>query len=336
MSEILLESDFLTVDLRSLYTNKATDENDASSDAGKKQTKSNSIKNELIAHGIPESVIEKLMLLGEPFKKALMVLGFRNDDPKAKNNPILAFVKQDYVQKNLISTGLLNANTFKAIYNAVAKKLVADSEFFKVNSYNIIYCKNLYKKSTKEIEEYLKEQSKILTVDASSYSSDVQTANKKAFIYIEGIYRDGTTEDELEPSKRAKLINKPDTVAKSVTDTNAKLNSISLVRLISGRSSQQAEFGTKEQNNIINNIKQFGIKLESAVFAMLLALSLNTNSKKVRSAMADPVFSSKNDVDVIKAMNKISAGGVLPKNGISDTDADSLADVLLAAVKANN
>lgn len=335
MSEILLESDFLTVDLRSLYSNQA----EYNTDNSQKPTEATNIRHELIAHGIPENTVEKLMLFGEPLKKALKVLGFRKNDPKANNNPILAFIKQDYVQKVLIDTGLLNASTFKAIYNAVSKKLVADSEFFKVNSYDIIYCRDLYKKSAKEIEEYLNTQSTILTVGASSYSGKLQAQNKKAFIHIDGLYREGTSEEELEPSKRAILVNKQETVAKSVTDTDAKINKLDFVKLVAGINKYGAEFGEDAQNELINKLKQIGVKLENAVFATLLALSLNTTSKKVRSAMADQVFANKSDVEVISAMNKLSTGNILPKEQMSASDADALADKLLVALnqaKANN
>ena len=86
---------------------------------------------------------KKLLALGEPFEKACKVLGY-NITNENGGNPLLAFVIK---QKHLVDSGAINANTFKALYNAVAKHLVADSEFFKPNDYNIIYCKNLYKKT---------------------------------------------------------------------------------------------------------------------------------------------------------------------------------------------
>ena len=182
-------------------------------------------------------------------------------------------------------------------------------------------------------------QSTILTVGASSYSGKLQTKKKKAFINIDGLYREGTSDEELEPNKRVVLINKQETAAKSTTDADAKLNKLDFVKLVAGVHKSEAEFGEDAQNELINKLKQLGVKLENAVFATLLALSLNTASKKVRSVMADQVFASKSDIEVISAMNKLSTGDILPKEQMSASDADKLADKLLAALKqtkANN
>ena len=125
------------------------------------------------------------------------------------------------MQQELIKPGLLNINTFKAIYNAVAKNLVADSEFFaeSKSNYNIIYCKDLYSKPAVEMEEYLKLQSEILSPDARSYTARDVIKNKKIFLYIDTI-------DELNIKKRAEDIKNYNKDLPQIL--NAKLNSLKL------------------------------------------------------------------------------------------------------------
>ena len=65
--------------------------------------------------------------IGEQLKKDIKILGF-----KVKSNPILAFLKTTYVQKELISTKLIDSYTYKAIHNALARPYIAKSEFSNV------------------------------------------------------------------------------------------------------------------------------------------------------------------------------------------------------------
>ena len=199
MPKTLLESDFLTIDLRSFYSDaSAQDEaEEQPSEDTTQQPNADEVEQKLLDITKDPALVKKLLDLGEPFKTACKKLGYKVKQENG-SNPILAFVLQSYVQERLITPGLLNRNTFKAIYNAVAKNLVADSEFFSTNNYNIIYCQDLYRKTASEMESYLKEQSQILTTSASSYSSKVQTANKKAFIHISGLYRENTNQEELD------------------------------------------------------------------------------------------------------------------------------------------
>lgn len=126
----------------------------------------------------PEDVAEILdKVIGEQLKKDIKILGF-----KKQTNPILAFLKLSYVQKELIKTKLLNDNTYKAVHNAVAKHYIADSELFKVSDYNIIYCKDLYTKRITDIEVYLKIQKEILPTNVSEYTVDRQNRNKSIFL----------------------------------------------------------------------------------------------------------------------------------------------------------
>lgn len=185
------ESDFVIINLDDIFASYDADANVASvhdkrqssqQSSSKSSDTNASIESELMSQGINEHTVKKIMTFGEPLKKVLRVLGFKKDDPKTKKNPIMAFIKQKYVQNNLINNGLLNINTFKPIYNAVSKKLVANSEFFNVNDYNIIYCKALYKKPAAEIEEYITLQSKVLGYSATSYPAELLKLNKKLFL----------------------------------------------------------------------------------------------------------------------------------------------------------
>jgi hypothetical protein len=122
-------------------------------------------------------IAKKLFNIGSLLRKAIITIGF---DPK--RNPILNFINLQYVQENLISTSLLNIETFKAIYTALAKKQIALKEFFKASDYNIIYCRDLYSKTSADMGKYLSEQSKILSFDKNSYTVEEQKANIKKFL----------------------------------------------------------------------------------------------------------------------------------------------------------
>ena len=96
-------------------------------------------------------------------------------------NPLLAFFLREYTQK-LVLADLINAENFKALNNAVAEGYVADSEFLKENDYNILYCQDLYKQTSRDIEDYLKLQKSILKPDAQAYGAKTRNVNIKVFL----------------------------------------------------------------------------------------------------------------------------------------------------------
>lgn len=258
---------------------------------------------------------KQLLTIGEPLRRALKVLGFDE-----RVNPILGFIILPEV-KELLREKLLNINSFKAIFNAVAKKLIAHSEFFKANSYNIIYCKDLYTKTPKEMEAYLTLQSKILEVSASTYSVDIQTKNKKVFLYIETI-------SELEPSNRAKKINEPSTVAVE-TVKGAILNSLDLAQAINGaKEVERVSLDTAGQDKIINQVKDSPAK----IFATLLSLSLSTDNEKARKALSNALFSGLGATKVAEATQWLATNEIIAKGQLQDSDANSLVDKLLALI----
>jgi translation initiation factor 2 beta subunit (eIF-2beta)/eIF-5 len=264
-------------------------------------------------------LVNKLLALGEPFKSACRVLKY-NITPGNGSNPILAFVLQDYVKDNLLNTGILNANTFKAIYNAVAKKLVADSEFFTVNSYNIIYCKDLYKKTTVDIEKYLILQSQILKVSASKYTANEQEFNRKVFIKIPSI-------KEADAAEYAKLARSAEVKGIATNNATAILNSLDLAEKIR-KSTKKIAHSSENQDIIVNKLNT-----SEELVAAILSLSLSTDSAKAKEAVSNNILAKVNSGKIIAALNKIVSDEVLPKGQLQASDADSLADKILTKLQ---
>ena len=112
----------------------------------------------------------------ELLQKDILDLGF---DPLI--NPLLAFFLRNYVQQ-LVLEDLVNAETFKALHNAVANRYIADSEFVKENAYNILYCRDLYEQPARDILEYLRIQKSILSPSAPAYNKETRNTNIKIFL----------------------------------------------------------------------------------------------------------------------------------------------------------
>jgi hypothetical protein len=310
MTKTLHETNDLTAAIKALHARSAqpvtSEQPSTGAEAPPTAThKSTEIIDELTAHKIPEDIIKKLLTFGEPFKKALRILGFKKSDPKAENNPILAFIKQNYVQEKLIKTGLLNANTFKAIYNAVAKNLIADSEFFKVNDYNIVYCCALYKKPVTEIEKYFLAQSKLLEATAATYSSDLIELSRKTFLAASDSDKIPTVQSatELNSLSTVEQLLKQYTGSKSASDKN-----------------DAAQTDSAMLDEIVSKLDSLASK-----YAVLVTLSTTTKSKEARNILNNAKFSTLNPADITGALMKLSDGKVLPKDPLSEEDADSLA-----------
>jgi hypothetical protein len=263
---------------------------------------------------------KQLLSLGEPLRKAIKVLGFDKNV-----NPILGFLVEDVVVRNLIQTKYLNINTFKAIYNAIAKNLVANSEFFKVNDYNIIYCQDLYKRSASEMEKYLIVQKSILNPSADAYTATDQRNNKLVFFYLEDV-----NEPDLEKRKVA-IKNLPEDVElPNATDTNTILNNIELVNKLSGSSSgsrvkadikpEKQKSGIAELSNSITNAAE--------AFAVLQQLSITTDVPEVVAAMQHDSFKSLGVSDIIKATANIKPK--IKRTRLSDDEVKSFIKLVLS------
>lgn len=341
MTKVLLEADNFTIDLRTIYNraNAATAPEEAvpSGSEVHAEVKSASEEDAKIAeilqqNGIADlNIIKKIIAFGDPLKKIIQVLGSKSE-VGVGGNPILAFIKQDYVQEQLIAPGLLNANKFRAIYNALVKKLVAQSEFFEdtKSDCNIMYCKDLYSssRSTKEIEEYLTLQREMLPPAPSSgvYTTKEQILNKKVFLYINDI-------TETDAVQRAELVRKYNKTLPQVTD--AKLNDLSLARLIKDKGHDETvHIKTEDQDAIIAKLYDNNGNLSIAnALVIISTLSMNTGSEKIKAALASQIFTKVTGQQIVTATTKLVNKGILPNGQINTADANSLVDKIMAKLQ---
>lgn len=228
---------------------------------------------------------EQLLSLGEPLKKAIKVLGF-----DVNTNPILGFITDNYVIRNLLMPRLLNVNTFKAIYNTVSKKLVADSEFFAANDYNILYCQDLYRRPAAEMIEYLSIQKSILNPSAATYTSADQYRNKKAFFYISSV-------TELDAVKRIKEIKAlpPSTKLPEADKPSTKLNELDIARsLASYRSDVDTAANTNKNSKtggtgasaLVNKLGENTVQ----AFAAIQYINATTDLPEAKAALKHEAF----------------------------------------------
>lgn len=235
------------------------------------------------------------------------------------------------MKENLIKTKLLNVNTFKAIYNAVANQLVADSEFLKVNDYNIIYCKNLYTKSAKEMQEYLKIQKNILETNVSTYTLESQMQNKKVFIHFNKI-KGFNSKFENDAKKYAEAVKSLQLDPKKLSIRKATLNSLEQAnailaafgRQVTGNEETTTHLSTKSQTNIVNKLNE-----PSEILAALLYLGMTTDSTKVEKALNNDKLRSVPTDKLLKAISWLDNSGIMPKGRLKTLDADSLIDIIL-------
>lgn len=172
-------------------------------------------------------------------------------------NPIYAFLLIPRVQE-FLKKDLLNAETFKAVHNAVAKKYIADSEMTQSNTYNIIYCIDLYKKTPRDMETYLNCQSKVLKRDASAYSKQTIEKNIKIFLQLG---------------------------ARDVLSADAELNDLeeieSLTIGLTGKKENGSKTGTNADNysmaKVVNELKS---AIEIAAALQFVAMSTNNDEAK--------------------------------------------------------
>ena len=261
MSKTLLEASFPTVDLRAIYNRKAQPTTNTP-EKGKALDLA-AIENILITEKkVNPEAAKKIVGFGDPLKKAISVLG-------TEKNPILAFLVQEYTQNNLIKTGLLTAETFKAIFNAVASKLVSNEELAKDNDYNIIYCPDWYKKNLTEMITYLKIQKAI-----KGFLSDNRPKNKKVFFG-----------DEKADARSAKLIDI------KVAKETAGVDSDDTVE-----TEEQAE---KAQNSLSSFINKLTTPAE--YFSVLSYLGMKSDVKEISTALAHEKFKSLTGEAIAKA-----------------------------------
>lgn len=258
-----------------------------------------------------ENCAELLLALGDPLRKAIKILGFDRNI-----NPILGFITDEYVIKNLLTTKLLNVNTFKAIYNAVSKKLVADSEFFSANDYNIIFCQDLYRRSAAEILDYLAAQKSILSPSASTYTKADQDRNKKIFFYLPDI-------KELDSEKRAKeiLSLQSGIVLPYADEVSTKLNSLEVIHNLRGinSSSDVANKNTNKGSNKSGILARKVGDTPASILAAIQYISATSSIPEAIKALKHEAF-KKVPMDALitasASVNKIMKEAELPDNEI--------------------
>lgn len=265
-----------------------------------------------------KSCAEQLIHIGEPLRKLLKGLGFN-----VKKNPALGFISNDYVKRNLIQTKLLNINTFKAIvFDALTGKLVAQSEFMKDNDYNIIYCRDLYKKSADEIKAYLEFQRTILKTSVGKYSSQDQIKNKKVFISIPEII-------EPDINKRISLINQLDSAKlPSMKQANAVLNNLKFAKAIATTGKKPAETVNLDDTDQAELVGK--LKTPSQIFAALQYLSINAGSTKAAKALSSTEkFKGIDAKEIVQATTWLVSNSVIPEGRLDGAQVDKLIDILL-------
>lgn len=272
------------------------------------------------------TIVNQLMLIGEPLKKVIKAYGFDKH-----TNPILAFISTDFVLETIIKTKLLNESTFKAIYNAVAQKLIAHSQFLKPNDYNIIYYPDLYKKSSAEIIEYLKLQSTLLMPGASRYTVEDLIKNKKVFIALPNITGKTFAEKRDQINNTEVDVHFGDDKIESVKAeiANAKLNSIKLAKMLAGK--PVASITTNTQNKtaaksvLVKKLDTTAKKLAAVQFVNMVS-----NSAEAKKALTNKAFAEVSSNDLLKATFALS--GYMPKKAITDAEADEFIKQILSGL----
>lgn len=265
-----------------------------------------------------EELAEKLMSFGNPLMKAFEILGY-------ENQPIYNFLIQPYVKKYLIQTDLLNAHTFKGIYNAVAKKLVKDDEFNSTKDYNIIYCRDLYRKSANTIEEYLELQKEILEGTIRGENGETKPIiNRKIFLSVAEL---DDPDLEVRANQHKKLSEKQ---IPRMLDNNARLNSLELAKkikssLIKGKAANVgiASMSQQDQKALITAADSI-----PKIFATLQYLNVTADSAEARKALSHAKLAKLSAQELVKASLAIKKH--LPVGRLDSKKAKTLVDTLVA------
>jgi hypothetical protein len=368
MSEKLLESDFLMVDLTTIE-NKPTDDNTPNNnpnfdnqpegtelenetnginqitdwrvelknrlDKNKQMSKESrkteyEIKNSFFKEYFTwltsgdTTLIKQLMYLGKALQDDLIKWGF-----KETVNPVVAFIKQSYVINNLLKPGLLHSNTYKIIHEAIVNKWIVDSDFVDFKDYNIIYCKDFYKKSLDQMRDYLMLQSQVLNPSSARYTQKTKIINKQIFFHIEGI-------DETDPRKYIELIKKSsfeNAEGKTrVLATPAHKGTLNKLGLAKSLRSVLTGYNEPKQSHLSANGQQMLVdKLNTPAkrLAAIQYLSISSDSNKAKAALSSDKFGGVTVDKLIQATQEVSK--ILSGYGkISTKDANALVDSLLS------
>lgn len=285
---------------------------------------------------------KQLISLGEPIKKVMKVLGFNK-----KSNPILGFITDRYVINNLIKTKLLNTNTFKAIYDAVANKLIANSELLMANDYNIIYCKDFYKKSADEMSKYIKLQAKVLPPQGEEYSAEDMTRNIKTFFYLDAVKEQDGKERKTAIENLSDDIALPNAKSSSTTLNKLAFTQIMLGKAVDDEEDEEAgepvtEVGDKSDTKtgkqpikvkaLVKKLRAGEQKtVKTRFFAALQYINMHTGNSYVYNALKNDIFKDITISDVISASKAVA--GIMKNNELAADEARDFADTVIAMLK---
>jgi hypothetical protein len=205
--------------------------------------------------------------------------------------------------------------------------LVADSDFMALRNYNVIYCKDLYKKSLDQIMEYLKLQHKILVANNNTYTVQKLVKNKKVLFDLSS-----NKVNEIDPIKRAKQLNALDQKEVfSIKIFELKLNDISLAKSLSTllgglkKETPTVHISSKEQQQLVQQLDSPAKK-----FAAIQFLSMTTDSSKAKNALSKDAFGMLSVNQISDATRYVAS--IMPTKGkISAKDADDLVAGILSS-----
>lgn len=267
---------------------------------------------------------EAKQLLAIPaLHKAIKILGFN-----VQENPLLAFIQLEYVRKNIIGVGLLNNNTYKAIHTAIVKKLVPDSEFYHASAYNVLYCRNLYKKTPAVMIEYLTAQKSILNILENKITAAAQMANRRAFLQVSK--PTGSLDAQVKQQQEI-----PDDKLPSMMAADAILNDLDLVYAVAGKK----RTGKNDKEEVTAKSKK-GLELlaqlntPALILAALQYISMTTSNKDALNAIK--IASQTEPLSSVKAHELLSAtvraAKILQTVSISSSESSQFVALLLQKI----
>lgn len=250
----------------------------------------------------------------EQIKLDIKQLGF-----KAKVNPVLIFIKNKYVQTNLIGTKRINNESYKAIHNIIAKKAISYSELKSANKYNIIYCPDLYSKPAASILKYLTLQAKILDPSLSAFQDNTISLNLNTFLESgKDVRKSGAKLRKLDYIEKA--LGK---MAGSKSSETDDLNSDDEATTASDSTSKEPD--TKTDKGAVKAIlASIGDEKATIVAALQFIIMYTGNIKLIRPLEA--VAKKIQTKDLVSATKNVA--NILKEFSLSKTDAKKLIDPL--------
>lgn len=197
-------------------------------------------------------------------------------------NPILAFFLNPFT-KELLESGLLDEIKYKAIHNSVANHLMAESEYFKENNYNILYCLDLYNKTAADIETYLTYQKSILKPS----DNKTKAINVKIFL---------VNESEDMSAANAKL--------NTLEDIKEAIEKFTGQPLHTGReNNKNKQEDSNSRDNFVRLVNEIQSKAEVVAFLQYLGMNAGFDVvKKTLTKIGDGVSTR----DILSATDTIS------------------------------